>query len=231
MATSRIQITYEPKTDSDKTNYFMRATVDTTVEGLTTPTALQTCLVVTPGSMDADERIRGVGTYAEIVSGGVLLELPATVNYFESEALEDIAVGDVINIPAEQIPERWVVYELHPASTAYGATVLELDLSNQFRVKVATPFPAYGRGMSYTVRRGETIICQGSDGTANRDYSATPSVTAYRASTGLMTFEEDLAAAKAWRISADSDAWDLVKAYDNSTYESGGAEVEVYEYP
>lgn len=216
MATSRIQLTYEPRTNGlsgTSTKYYIRVSVGLNQEGLTTPDALKTCLVITRGSSTADESLSRVGTYAEIVTTP-LPELPEDVDFFESEDLpSDIQVGDTVRITT--LPEEWSIYSL--ATVPFSTVVTAVDLINN-RVQVATEFPAFANNLVYSILHVGNVIGTGSDGVANRDFSATPSAVEYRASIGYRNFDTDLTSAQAWRVAAESDAWDLVRAYDTSAY-------------
>jgi hypothetical protein len=232
MATSRIALTYDPRTGGETVpadvTYWLKVTVGTDPEDLTTPAALDTCLVISKGSITTNEAIARVGSYDEIVdtlSPSYLPALPASVNYFESESLPaDIQIGDVIRIPQGELPPRWVVYDY--ALTEYNATVDLVDLAHN-RVRVATPFPVFGREIGFGVYRGAALVGSGTDGTANRDYTGLSGVY-FRASEGITYYAKDLAAANSWRLAADSDAWALVKAYDTAEY-STAPETRIYE--
>jgi len=232
MATSRIALTYDPRTNGEtgtNTTYWLKATVETDPTDLTTPAALDTCLVISKGSITDSESIARVGSYDEIVddlSPDYLPALPLLVNYFESGSLPaSILPGDIISIAQGELPSRWVIYEY--AFTAYTAVVDALDPLNPNRVKVVTPFPAFGRSIGFSVYRGATLLGSGTDGTANRDYTGLPGVY-FRASEGITYYAKDLAAANAWRVAADSDAWALVRAYDTAAYTTA-AETKIYE--
>lgn len=233
MATSRITLTYDPRTNGESgssTTYWLKVTVETSPEDITTPEGLTTCLVISRGSITTAERISRIGSYDEVlnaVSPPRLPLLPTTVNYFESESFPaDIAVGDVIRIPQGELPDRWTIYEY--ARTQYDATVAEVDTTSSppSRVRVSTPFPTYGRSIGYSVLRAGEQVGSGTDGTANRNYTTADEY--FLASEGITNYGTDLAAANAWRLAAESDAWALVKAYDTAAY-STAPETRVYE--
>lgn len=233
MATSRIALTYDPRTNGETgtaTEYWLRVTVGTTPADLTTPTALDTCLVIQKGSITSPERVSRIGNYNEIVntlSPSYLPALPLLVDYFESESLPaDIQAGDEILIAQGNIPNRWQIYDYVVSEYIAEVAVDGVDLANN-RVKVVVPFPMFGENIGFAVYRGATLLGSGTDGTANRDYTGIYN-TEFRASEGLTNYGSDLAAANAWRIAADSDAWALVRAYDTANYTTN-PETRIYE--
>lgn len=170
--------------------YTMRTVIEQTTSD---PDALDKCLVVRKGDSGAEESLRRVGTYAEVVTTPKP-DLPLTVNLFYSPSLSSIAGGlqvdDIIKV--DPVPFLWAQ---HFGSVAPFQTLVVDPLFATNTVSVATPFPAFARNLKFQVLRGATILLpvplippattpdDPIDGVANRDFTAwLPGVTEFLAS-------------------------------------------------
>jgi hypothetical protein len=151
--------------------YALRATIEQTTSE---PDALDNCLVVKKGDAGSDEELMRVGDFAEVVTTPKDA-LPATVSLFSAASLSlilgGILPGDVINVVP---PFIWTQYygSPNPFQTVVDTVVSPTE------VIVVTPFPAFGRQLTFDVFRSLTVILPVTevppypiDGVANRDYT------------------------------------------------------------
>jgi hypothetical protein len=183
-------------------NGLIEYTMQTTIEQTTSqPDALDKCLVVKKGDSGTEEELMRVGTYAEVVTSPKS-DLPALADVFYSPSLSTI-VGGILNgdvIELLSVPFTWGQFF---GAVAPFLTVVSDDSFATNTVKVATPFPAFARNLTFRVWRGGAIVCPPQltppalttdnpvDGVANRDYTAfLPGETEFLASEHVDTWAD-----------------------------------------
>lgn len=160
--------------------YLLQTDID---QVYTIPDEAKTCLVVKKGDVTAAEELLRVATYTELISSP-LPALPSDVDIFTSPSLtlaEDppgtpttIQVGDIIRVTC---PLVW--RQFFAAAVQEDFTVDTVNSPTE--VVVSSPFPAFGRALTYEVWRGGSRILPAAvpleypeDGLANRNYFGLP---------------------------------------------------------
>ncbi len=192
----QLRIQYDRVADG-LVEYTMKTTIEQTTSD---PDALDKCLVVRRGDSGAEESLRRVGDFAEVVTTPHP-DLPATANLFSSPSLASIIggilAGDIIEILT--IPFLWAQ---HFGTVAPFQTVVDNPAFAANTVSVLTPFPAFARNLTFRVLRVATIILpvplippaatptNPIDGVANRDFTPwLPIVTEFLASDHTDTWD------------------------------------------
>lgn len=188
----KITIKYEKETHASDF-LTMKTTVQTTG---TSPSDLYDCLLISKGSASIEERIYDIATFDDIFAPTPTDLLPTEIRQFSAPSLDEIdpmyseiQVDDVIVVTN---PDFWKLVFGVPATTEY-TVVTKVDSTH---VVVDQDFPAFGRSLTFTVKRGvTTILTTRTDGLANRDYSGVVGIY--------------------FRARSHSDWWDNVEVADN----------------
>lgn len=179
MSYARIELNFSKYSDPGVA-YLLQTVID---QVYTTPDNAKSCLVVQKGSSSAAEELLRVATYTELISSP-LPSLPTDVDVFSSPSLTlaenppgtptTIQIGDVIRITC---PLIW--RQFFAAATQEDFIVNTVNSPTE--VTVSSPFPAFGRVLTYEVWRGGSRILPAAipleypeDGLANRNYFGLP---------------------------------------------------------
>lgn len=163
---TQLAITYEKNAYPDE-GYTLKTTV---VTGSTT-TDIYDCLKIKPGHATQDEEIWEICGKVDIFTTPLEI-LPEAIKQFSAPSLGSVTggiqEGDVLIITSPLLWQR--VFGALP-SVEY--TVDTVHSSTE--VSVTEDFPAFGRGLTFYVKRGgTTVLTTQADGLANRDYSDPP---------------------------------------------------------
>ena len=208
--------------------YFLRATVIHTVE-LPLP-----CLVYQRGSNIQQERLIRVATLADLE----LLEMDTPHDTFSGVALETknwvwppppgMEHAIYVSAVQEEHPE-W--YKLDPAFTTKRVVA---EILSENRVRVRTPYPAFGNRMYYKYSYQDPMSPDpplpgemlGNDGVADRNYHAYTSLY-FRTHSAFMLFD-NLTDAENKKRNLQAEAQSLVDAV-NSEYPTYSGD-DTYDY-
>lgn len=225
---ARLEITFkrEYAVISTVENYFITTTILPTV---TTPAALETCLLIVPGTAMQDEILARVATKAELTT--YPLPLPGVVNQFYAADLAGvpggIQVGDVIKIRTPILP-IWSQLDGVVDGTNYTVN----NVVSPTLVEVTPVFSSFGRDLYFQVWRTGVLIHPPvpsdpylTGGIANRDYTGAPPAVYYQADTHKDWYGSDLDAAMSAYAALEAGAQGIVNEYNTDEFTGSGTEV------
>jgi hypothetical protein len=213
--------------DSSEDNYYVIAQILPTV---TVPIALQTSLLVLPGSLTVPETCARFATKTEIET--LYTVLPATVSRFSAPSLAlvlgGILPGDEIRVTAP-LPPIWSYID----GVVVGDVFAVSSVISPTEVVVAPVFPDYAVDISYAIwRTGSRIYPPNPtdpdcvDGAANRNYGGAPALY-YLAATHNDCYGSDLDAAMTQIANLEATAQGVVNEYNRDEFT--GTDTEVFD--
>ncbi len=198
MSYAQIDLGFEKFSDPPDAEYMLQTVVNAAA---TTPTAVDTCLVVEKGDSTTEESLLRVADLDELIEHP-FAPLPTVVALFSSPSLPLATIGDIPAptpilpgdlITIRETPGLWRQFFAADPTEVYEVVTVPTTTT----VTVTPAFPAFARRLPFEVWRGtDRILPQASpltypaDGIANRDYAATPGESFYLAASHVDSWDD-----------------------------------------